>query len=85
MVNAVQEKCVDVITYLEKKRHIINQCFKLCLQVILSHGNARLTFPLPSGIQQSAVVRAVDEDGNICFQVVVEIYFQLSLNSQVFV
>ncbi|TNM84762.1 hypothetical protein fugu_008940 [Takifugu bimaculatus] len=37
-------------------------------QVILSHGNARLTFPLPSGIQQSAVVKAVDEDGNICFQ-----------------
>ncbi|XP_056910561.1 uncharacterized protein LOC130537642 isoform X2 [Takifugu flavidus] len=40
-------------------------------QVILSHGNARLTFPLPSGIQQSAVVKAVDEDGNICFQVIV--------------
>lgn len=73
MVNAVQEKCVSVITYLEKNRHIINQCFDLCLQVILSHGNARLTFPLPSRIQQSAVVTAVDEDGNIRFQVIVMI------------
>uniref|UniRef100_H3CQG1 Flavin-containing monooxygenase n=1 Tax=Tetraodon nigroviridis TaxID=99883 RepID=H3CQG1_TETNG len=37
-------------------------------QVFLSHGNARLTFPLPSGIQQSPVVTEVDEDGNVCFQ-----------------
>lgn len=44
----------------------------LSMQVILSHGNARLTFPLPSGIQQSAVVKAVDEDGKICFKVIVK-------------
>lgn len=88
MVHAVKEKCINVVTYLEKNRHIINQCFDLCLQVILSHGNARLSFPLPSRIQQSAVVTAVEEDGNIRFQVVVvivQIYFQLSLDSQVVV
>lgn len=53
--------------------------------MILCHGNAPLTFPLPSRIQESSVVTAVDEDGNIRFQVIVvivQIYFQLSLDSQ---
>lgn len=54
-----------------KEPRCIRTPFVLSLQVILSHGNAHLTFPLPSGIQQSAVVKAVDEDGNICFQVIV--------------
>lgn len=56
--------------------------------MILSHGNAPLTFPLPSRIQESSVVTAVNEDGNIRFQVIVvivQIYFQLSLDSQVIV
>lgn len=60
----------------------------LSLQVFLSHGNARLTFPLPPGIQQSAIVKGVDEEGNICFQVIVvilQIHIELSLNSQVVV
>lgn len=57
----------------------------LPLQVILSHGNARLTFPLPSRIRQSAVVRAVDEDGDIHFQVILQTYLRLRLSSRVVV
>ncbi len=41
----------------------------LSLQVTLSHGRPRFTFPLPSGIQQSSSVVAVEEDGSIRFQV----------------
>lgn len=39
------------------------------LQVFLSHRQARLTFPLPSRIQQADVVTAVGEDGSVLFQV----------------
>uniref|UniRef100_UPI0037E8560F uncharacterized protein n=1 Tax=Semicossyphus pulcher TaxID=241346 RepID=UPI0037E8560F len=41
---------------------------KVGAQVTLSHGRPRLTFPLPSGIQQSSPVVAVDKDGSIRFQ-----------------
>uniref|UniRef100_A0A4W6C5X2 Flavin-containing monooxygenase n=1 Tax=Lates calcarifer TaxID=8187 RepID=A0A4W6C5X2_LATCA len=37
-------------------------------QVTLSHGRPRLTFPLPSGIQQSSPVVAIEDDGSIRFQ-----------------
>lgn len=38
-------------------------------KVILSHRKPRFTFPLPPEIKQSSPVTAVDEDGNIHFQV----------------
>lgn len=41
----------------------------LSFQVTLSHGRPRFTFPLPSGIQQSSPMVAVEEDGLIRFQV----------------
>ncbi|XP_070839335.1 uncharacterized protein [Chaetodon trifascialis] len=41
---------------------------KVGAQVTLSHGRDRLTFPLPSGIQQSSPVVAVEKDGLIRFQ-----------------
>ncbi|XP_040908141.1 flavin-containing monooxygenase FMO GS-OX5 isoform X2 [Toxotes jaculatrix] len=37
-------------------------------QVTLSHGRPRLTFPLPSGIQQSSPVAAIEDDGSVRFQ-----------------
>lgn len=37
-------------------------------QVTLSHRRPPLTFPLPSGIQQSSPVVAVEEDGHLRFQ-----------------
>uniref|UniRef100_A0A3B4TQG6 Flavin-containing monooxygenase n=2 Tax=Seriola dumerili TaxID=41447 RepID=A0A3B4TQG6_SERDU len=41
---------------------------KVGAQVTLSHGRPRLTFPLPSGIQQSSPVVAVQDDGSVRFQ-----------------
>lgn len=41
---------------------------KVGAQVTLSHGLPRLSVPLPSGIQQSSSVVAVEEDGRIRFQ-----------------
>ncbi|XP_041807518.1 flavin-containing monooxygenase FMO GS-OX4 isoform X2 [Chelmon rostratus] len=41
---------------------------KVGAQVTLSHGRPRFTFPLPSGIQQSSPMVAVEEDGLIRFQ-----------------
>nr|XP_019969563.1 PREDICTED: flavin-containing monooxygenase FMO GS-OX-like 3 [Paralichthys olivaceus] len=40
----------------------------LCLQVILSHGRPRLTFPLPPRIRQSSPVVAIEDDGSVRFQ-----------------
>ncbi|XP_068587875.1 uncharacterized protein [Cebidichthys violaceus] len=37
-------------------------------QVTLSHGQPRLTFPLPAEVQQSSPVVAVEEDGRLRFQ-----------------
>ncbi|XP_070774094.1 uncharacterized protein [Enoplosus armatus] len=41
---------------------------KVGAQVTLSHGRPRFTFPLPSGVQQSGPVVAVEDDGSIRFQ-----------------
>lgn len=42
-------------------------------KVILSHRKPRFTFPLPPEIKQSSPVTAVDEDGNIHFQVIMSL------------
>ncbi|XP_042287989.1 flavin-containing monooxygenase FMO GS-OX5 isoform X2 [Thunnus maccoyii] len=41
---------------------------KAGVQVTLSHGRPRFTFPLPPGIQQSSPVVAVEDDGSFRFQ-----------------
>ncbi|XP_069000056.1 uncharacterized protein [Embiotoca jacksoni] len=38
------------------------------VQVTLSHGRPRFTFPLPAGLQQSRSVEEVEDDGSIRFQ-----------------
>lgn len=67
---------------LRSHNHHFSLCRFLCLyktdpppifKVILSHRKPRFTFPLPPEIKQSSPVTAVDEDGNIHFQVIMSL------------